>query len=155
MSLEKDLQYEQVVHLDVSDYTQIKLGTSVKDTVAQMRRENNNCAIVIQNGNPVGIFTERDLLNRVIGAAAAWDGPIDDVMTKSPATVRTNDPAYSALEIMEKNHCRNVPVVDKSGAVIGNLTHYAIIKYLADRFPSIIYNLPPEPNRVMDDRDGA
>jgi signal-transduction protein with cAMP-binding, CBS, and nucleotidyltransferase domain len=155
MNLEKDLQYEQVVHLDVSDYTQVKLGTSVKDTVGQMRRENNNCAIVIQHGNLVGIFTERDLLTRVIGSTEAWEGPIDDVMTTSPTSVMTNDPAYSALEIMDKNHCRNVPVVDQDGTVIGNLTHYAIIKYLADRFPSTIYNLPPESDRITDHRDGA
>ena len=155
MNLEKDLQYEQIAHLDVSDFTQVNLGTSVKNTVAQMRHEKNNCAIVIQNGNLVGIFTERDLLNRVIGSPETWEGPVDDVMTAAPTSVRTTDPAYSALEVMEKNHCRNVPVVDKDGTVIGNLTHYAIIKYLADRFPSTVYNLPPDPDRVMDDRDGA
>lgn len=155
MSLEKDLQHEQVVHLDVSGFTQVNSGMSVKDTVERMRRENKNCAIVMQNGDLVGIFTERDLLNRVVGSSEAWEGPIDNVMTESPVTVKTTEPAFSALEIMDQNHCRNVPVVDKDGSVVGNLTHYAIIKYLADRFPSIVYNLPPDPERVTDNRDGA
>jgi hypothetical protein len=48
-----------------------------------------------------------------------------------------------------------VPVLDSSGTVIGNLTHYAVVKYLADRFPESVYNLPPEPDRVVRNRDGA
>jgi hypothetical protein len=46
-------------------------------------------------------------------------------------------------------------VLDNKGTVIGNLTHYAIVKYLADRFPESVYNLPPEPDRVTSNRDGA
>jgi hypothetical protein len=36
---------------------------------------------------------------------------------------------------------------------MGNLTHYAIIKYLAAA--RSVYNLPPEPDRVVRNRDGA
>jgi CBS domain-containing protein len=56
---------------------------------------------------------------------------------------------------MDEKHFRNVPVVNDNGQVIGNLTHHAIIKYLADRFPESVYNLPPDPDRVTSNRDGA
>ena len=41
------------------------------------------------------------------------------------------------------------------GALRGNLTHFAIIKFLSDRFPQEIYNLPPEPELAARARDGA
>jgi len=88
MSLENDLQQEQVIHLDVSKYTEVTSGTSVKDTIEQMRRENNNCALVTQNGTLAGIFTDRDLLRKVVTSPETWDNPIDDVMTTSPITVQ-------------------------------------------------------------------
>jgi len=56
---------------------------------------------------------------------------------------------------MDQERFRNVPVIDDQKRVIGNLTHYAIIKYLADRFPESVYNLPPIPDRVTRKRDGA
>jgi hypothetical protein len=46
-------------------------------------------------------------------------------------------------------------VVDDAGAVVGNLTQYAIIKFLSDRFSKEIYNLPPEPELSARARDGA
>ena len=76
-------------------------------------------------------------------------------MTKSPITVNSTDAADKALGIMDENHFRNVPVVNANGRVIGNLTHYAVIKYLADHFPESVYNLPPDPHQVASKRDGA
>jgi CBS domain-containing protein len=108
-----------------------------------------------KKGEPVGIFTDRDLLLSVVGNPETWDAPIDTVMTTAPITINVTAPAYEALELMDKKHIRNIPVLDDKGHVAGNLTHYVIIKHLADRFPSSVYNLPPDPNRVPKRRGGA
>lgn len=155
MSLEKDFRQEQVVHLDAGTFTRVESGMPVKDVVEKMRRDNHNCAIITDNGALVGIFTDRDLLRKVVDVPDTWGQAIDSVMTPAPITVKSTAPAYAALELMDEKHFRNVPVVDENGLVVGNLTHYAIIKYLADRFPEAVYNLPPEPNRVSKNRDGA
>ena len=155
MSLEQDLQQEQVIHLDIGSFTEVMAGTTVKETVEKMREENNNCAIVTSNRELAGIFTDRDLLTKVVKASNLWDEPIEKVMTHFPISVGIHDPAYQALDLMDEKHFRNVPVIDKAGRVVGNLTHYAVIKYLADRFPESIYNQPPDPNRVTKNRDGA
>lgn len=155
MSLEKDLRQEKVIHLNLGDFTEVQSGTSVRDTVEKMRRDGYNCAIIVKDKRLVGIFTDRDLLRKVVDAPQTWDKPIDEVMTPSPITVKSQDPAYAALSLMDEKHFRNVPVIDDEGKIIGNLTHYAIVKYLADRFPESIYNLPPVPNRVTRNRDGA
>lgn len=155
MSLEYDLRQEQVIHLNLTEFTAVEIGTSVKATIDKMRAENHNCAFVTEDGQLVGIFTDRDVLRRVVDSPESWNRPIEDVMTLSPLSVKLTDPADAALNLMNKNHFRNVPVLDENGVVIGNLTHYAVIKYLADHFPESVYNLPPDPDSVTSDRDGA
>ena len=154
MSLENDLQTEQVLHLDVRDFTEVTSGTSVKDTVELMRKNQHNCVLVTYEDKLIGIFTDRDLLRRVVDAPQTWDAPIDNVMSTAPITVDGDHPAYEALDLMDEKHFRNVPVVDKDGKVVGNLTHYAVVKYLADRFPESVYNLPPT-DQVTKKRGGA
>ena len=141
--------------MDLTKFTAVTLGTSVKDTVEQMRKNGHHSAIVTKGGTLAGIFTDRDLMRKVVDTPETWDQPIETVMTPSPLTVKANDPAYAAMALMDEKHFRNVPVVDNEGKVVGNLTHYAIVKYLADRFPEAIYNLPPETNQITSNRDGA
>lgn len=155
MSLEHDLRREQVIHLDLTGFTAVECGTSVRHTVDKMRQKGHNCAFITNGGALKGIFTDRDVLRKVVDSPETWDKPIEMVMTPNPFTVKATDPADKALALMDERHFRNVPVLNKEGAIVGNLTHYAIIKYLADRFPESVYNLPPDPDQVADDRAGA
>ena len=155
MSLEYDLRQERVMHLDLTRFTLVESGTSVKATVEQMRDKNHNCALVVRGSELIGIFTDRDILRKVVAAPETWDNPVDTVMSASPVTVNAADAAETALALMNQKHFRNVPVLDRTGRVMGNLTHYAIIKYLADNFHESVYNLPPDPERLADDRAGA
>ena len=155
MSLEQELQQAQVIHLDLSRFTAVEIGTSVKHTIEMMRTENHNCAIVTDQGVLVGVFTDHDILVKVVDNPETWNLPVDDFSTRSPLTVKAKDPVDKALVLMEKKQFRNVPVVDDEGTVIGNLTHHAIIEYLANRFPESGYNLPPNPEQNPRKRNGA
>ncbi|MDX1520869.1 MAG: CBS domain-containing protein [Anaerolineae bacterium] len=155
MTLANDLKREQVIHLDLNRFTTVESGTSVRETVEKMQANSHHCAFITDKGSLTGIFTDRDILHRVVDSPDVWDQPVDTVMTPSPSTVKSNDAADAALALMDEKHFRNVPVVNDSGEVVGNLTHYAIIKYLADRFPESVYNLPPDPDQVTNNRDGA
>jgi CBS domain-containing protein len=155
MTLEQELQDEQVVHLDLSEYTVVNSTMSVREVVAQMRAERRNCAFVVENDRLVGIFTDRDVLRKVVDAPDIWDRPISEVMTRAPKTVPPDAPLRTALDLMHAGHFRNVPAVDESGRIVGNLTHYSIARCFADRFPEEVYNLPPDPDQVPEDRAGA
>jgi CBS domain-containing protein len=156
MTLEQDLQQAQVNHLDLNHFTIVGIGTSVKSTIEKMREEGRHCAIIVDDEESlVGIFTDRDILRKVADDRDSWDLPIDDIMTPAPLTVQTINRADMALALMDFKHFRNVPVVDSDGKVVGNLTHFAIIKYLSDRFPESVYNLPPNPKQVTKKRNGA
>jgi len=150
-----DLQHERVKHLDLTQYSLVESGTPVSETVDKMRAEHRNCALITKNGKLVGIFTDRDVLHKVVVSPDAWNKPVDEVMTANPFTVTEDDQAETALVEMNTRRFRNVPVVDKDGHVVGNLTHYALIKFYADQFPEALYNLPPNPNQVSDSRVGG
>ena len=70
MSIERDLQEERIGHLDLSGYVRVNTGTSIGVVLNAMRRHRVS-AVLVENdeGTLAGIFTERDVLNKVV------DGP--------------------------------------------------------------------------------
>ncbi len=155
MALAFDLQHEQVKHLDLGRFTTVASGTSVKDVVKKMRTEGYNCALVAEGDKLAGIFTDRDVLLKVVSSPETWSQPIDTVMTKSPLAVTGESKAEVAISQMNDQGIRNMPVVDDNGKILGDLTHYAMIKFFADQFPESLYNLPPRPNQVSENRVGG
>ncbi len=154
MNVETSLKHEKIRHLDLTEFSIVSSGTPVREVVEQLRHERHNCALVTDGGALVGIFTDRDVLFKVVTDSAVWEQPIDNLMTAAPTTAHPDEPAEDALDMMNTGHFRNVPVVDAAGQVLGNVTHYAFIKFLADHFPQEIYNLPPD-NSIHEDRYGG
>ncbi len=155
MTIERDLHTEPVAHLDLSEYTLIESGTSVRDTVAKMRAEKHNCAFITHDGKLTGLFTDRDVLRRVVDRPDLWDHPIEEVMTHQPKTIHADQPTGDALRIMNDFHFRNAPILNEDGTIAGNLTHFSIIRYLADHYPESVYNLPPQPDQYAEEREGG
>ncbi len=148
MRLLDTLQHEPITSLDLSYYITVSTDTPVRDVVEALRQSKRNCALVLQDGRLVGIFTDRDVLRKVVDSPEIWDRPIETVMTPNPQALDEEATAAEALSLMERLHVRNVPVVRSNGEVVGNFTPYAIVRFLADTFPVTIYNRPPDPKRV-------
>ncbi|MBI3928818.1 MAG: CBS domain-containing protein [Armatimonadetes bacterium] len=155
MSLESDLKGAMVSALDIhSSYLVVEKGSSVRSAVEQMRDEKTNCAIVTENRRPIGIFTDQDVVDRVLGYPETWDQPIEALMSPAPPTVRPETSALDAFKMLEKEQLRNLPVVNGQGEVLGNLDQQSIIHFLSDRY-HIVYNQPPDPGRYVRTRHGA
>ena len=120
-----------------------------------MRGENVNVSLIMEHGTLVGILTDRDVLRRVAGQKEVWGQPINTIMTPNPITIDPTASAADALWLMDEKRIRNLPAVDGSGKVVGNMTHQAIINYLAARYPTEILNLPPDPDQIADQAEGG
>lgn len=156
MSVEGDLQKEQVGHLDLSHFVGVEGDVPVAEVLRRMREEDQNCALVLgADGRLAGIFTERDVLQKVATRSEALGSPVAALMTPAPHTVQQHQPVAFALKFMNAGHFRHVPVVDPEGKIVGNLTHNAIIRFLCDRLPAVTYNLPPSPVLVARAPEGA
>ncbi|HOU40469.1 MAG TPA: CBS domain-containing protein [Promineifilum sp.] len=154
-SLKEELQSEQVRHLDLSRYCVVESGTTVRATLDRMRTDEGRPVLVVRDQELVGIFTERDVLQRVMNRPETLDGPVDAVMTTSPVTVLPDTSAADALWLMDDHHFRNLPVVDRQGNILGDMTYAALIAYLGARYPVEIQNRPLRPDQYPSKPEGG
>ena len=114
--------------------------------VDAMRTHGRGCVLVEDEGALVGIFTERDLLNRIDHSDALWSHvEVKDVMTPHPMVVRRSDSLAEAMRRLTQGRRRHLPIVDDHGHVLGLLSIRDILSYIAGRFPEEMMNLPPDP----------
>lgn len=97
--------------------------TSVRDACKLMADKRIGAVLVVQQGKTVGIFTERDALNKVLAAGLDPDtSRLSQVMVADPSTIRADKPLAYALLMMAEGGFRHVPVVDASGTAVGMLS---------------------------------
>lgn len=155
-SVETQLLQESVKQLDLNNYCIVTSDTTVRDAIERMRVLHRHCAFVVgEQTRLVGILTERDVLKKVIDHPETWDAPVTTVMTTDPISLTDNATAADTLRQMDKGRFRNVPILTSKRAVIGNVTHFALLDYLVSHFPQAVYNLPPDPDNYADERDGG
>ena len=78
--------------------------------------------VVDGEGTPQGIFSERDLMKRVVvGGLVAADVPVEQKMTRELFVARVDDTVTDMAEAMQERHIRHLPVVDEDGHVVGLL----------------------------------
>jgi CBS domain-containing protein len=155
MELARTLKIESVWRLQPTPPLQIRSTQTVAEAVALMRQEGVGCLLVYQENRMVGIFTERDLVRRVLAVGNPLTAPVSECMTTDPVVVHRKEPISGAVRRMEEGGYRHLPVVDEGGRVVGLLSVKRIVHYLAEHFPATIYNLPPDPRVVQQDREGA
>jgi len=93
--------------------------TTVREAAKLMTRKKAGAVLVIDAERLVGIFTERDVVFRVV--ARGLDVQLTllaDVMTPSPHTISPEKPFGQALAVMHKNGFRHLPVIE-SGRLVG------------------------------------
>jgi CBS domain-containing protein len=92
---------------------------TVSKAAALMARRKVGAVMVVDNGNLVGIFTERDAVFRVIARGRdVHNTRLADVMTTSPQSVDPEKSFGYALLLMYENGFRHVPVIE-NGKLLG------------------------------------
>lgn len=95
---------------------------SVRAVARRMTEWNVGAIAIVDDGKLVGVFSERDLMTRVVAAGLDPETtPIDAVMTKTLAVAAPAENIDDALGKMSSLNCRHLPVVD-SGKLIGMLS---------------------------------
>lgn len=110
---------------------------TVRSAVDAMIGRRIGCVLVVENGKPVGIFTERDVLNRVSPRPEALERPISEFMTAGPETLRTGDSIAYALHTMSVHGLRHLPVIDADGKAVSIISIRDLLRLLAVRFADI------------------
>ena len=93
--------------------------TTVRAAAGLMADGRCGSLLVMDGGRLLGIFTERDLLNRVVGAGRdPGRTRLAEVVTRDPDTIGADEPIIAAIRKMDEFSYRYLPVLD-GGRVIG------------------------------------
>ena len=154
MSFRLSLDTETVDQCDPAEALCFAPTDTVVAALREMKEHNRGAVLVCRDQRVVGIFTERDAL-KMMSAGTSFDGPIEKSMTPNPVVLRAGDNVATAITLMAKGGYRRLPIVDEQGRPTGIITANGILHFLAEHFPTVIYNLPPEPHHSTQQREGA
>jgi CBS domain-containing protein len=110
-------------------YTTTKSAT-VSEAVAEMNEKGIGALLVMDGARPVGIFTERDVLVRIVDAD--MDPAltrVGQVMTPNPLTIRPDMHLDEAMALMTERRHRHLPVI-QDGELVGMLSIGDIMRWM-------------------------
>jgi CBS domain-containing protein len=98
---------------------QAELGHTVSETVRAMVERNIGAVPVLHNGRLVGIFSERDLMRRVVAEGRDPRSTcMAEVMTNDPLTISMYEDIGTCLTLMRRHNFRHLPVCHE-GHLVG------------------------------------
>jgi CBS domain-containing protein len=124
---------------------------TIAEAVAEMNKRRIGCIVVLDGGRISGIFTERDVLRRVVGADVNVKTTlVGAVMTRDVHTIPPETTVDATMSLFATKGCRHLPVVEdgrlKGLISIGDISRWAadtskaeaehLKTYIAGGFPS-------------------
>ncbi|MGH9857088.1 MAG: CBS domain-containing protein [Acidobacteriota bacterium] len=152
---EHEIQTSPIRHLPLDPAICVESGTSLHDVIARMREGHASCVLICKENRCLGIFTERDYLNKVLSTPGTDRlKPIDDFMTSEPKTLGPENTVGTAVRMMSEFGFRNIPLVDSAGNCTRLLQIRNIIQFLAELYPEEVLNVQPR-REAFQQPDGA
>jgi CBS domain-containing protein len=104
---------------------------SVYSAIDMMSDKSVGALLVVDDGNLVGIVSERDYARKVIlQGKSSKDTFVREIMTPSPVTVRCDTTVEEAMELMTKSRFRHLPVLNSEGRIAGVLSIGDLVKWI-------------------------
>jgi CBS domain-containing protein len=136
---------DTIALLSPADPICLRETASVYEAVQSMLAGHQAGVLVVNDqGRLTGIFTERDVLRRVVGQDLDVRRTLlGAVMTRAPEALTVSDRIAYAVHCMSVAGYRTVPLVDTEGCPIGIVTASHVLRWLATLFPEAVLNLAP------------
>ena len=114
---------------------------SVLDAIRRMAEYGVGALLVINDGQLVGFFSERDYTRKVIlQGLASRDTPVEKVMSTSVISISPDATVQQGLSMMTEKHIRHLPVTDGSG-VMGVVSIRDLVKAVIEDQQALIEQL--------------
>jgi CBS domain-containing protein len=130
---------------------------TVREAIAAMNEHRVGCVLVVESERLVGVFTERDVLTKVVARERDTERTaVEAVMTPEPECLTLDDGIAFALNMMSVGGFRHIPLIDGEGRPTGVVAMRNIVDFMVDLFPAEVLNLPPSPaHGIAREREGA
>ena len=105
---------------------------TVMDAISLMAEVNIGAILVLEDETIVGIFTERDYLQKIaLKSRSSQETKLGEVMTSPVISAEPGDSVQQCMETMTTCHCRHLPVVD-NGKLLGIVSIGDLVKKMLD-----------------------
>lgn len=112
---------------------------TVETAVDRMNDANVGAVLVKPEGEMLSIFTERDVMRRVLGAGLSVEGTLlKDVATRQPVTIVEGASVKECAHLIREKNCRHMPVLNDAGEVVGMISARDFLTELARGFERAI-----------------
>ena len=129
--VERALAEETVDAIQTTPFAQIDPSASVLDAVRVLDESQVSSLLVVEDGRLVGIFTERDVLEKVVEQYSKFCGAsVREVMTADPTVIYETDPAASAVAAIAVAGHRHVPVLRVDDSVLGVVSPSRVFDFI-------------------------
>jgi len=124
-----------------------------------MKDNKIGCVVVVNESNdPIGIITERDIINNLTVEDANLRSQVVNIMSNPIITLLETNSIMDALQTMTTNNFRRLPVINKEEKLVGIVTNKDIFKIiinnkglLADYYNN--KNFQPSYSLLQDNKD--
>ena len=154
MSFKFNLSTESVQAASPVKPRSVAPETTIRAVLGLLKQHGDGSVLVCRDGVLAGIFTERDAL-KVLADDADLDAAIDTVMVSDPVTIDAGATVGEAIRRMSAGGYRRLPLIDAEGRAVGVVKVSGIVHYLVEHVPEVVYNLPPQPRPMTQEREGA
>src|SRR4030088_3725401 len=91
---------QHVSVLPTDDYVAVSPSTSLSQAIEAMKNDEGGCVIISDDGRVAGIFTERDLLTKILGEEVELESPISQWMQPAVETLSSEAAIGDAVRLM-------------------------------------------------------
>lgn len=130
--LHRILAEESVTSMQTTPGIQVSSDATVAEATEKLRELKVSSLLVVNDEQLVGIFTERDVLEKAAeNFAEIANHPVSEVMSSDPLVVYETDPVGAALAAIAVAGHRHVPVVRLDGTIAGIVSPKRILRRLS------------------------
>ncbi len=130
--------------------------TTLKDAIALMQREKSGYLVIVDEHLKVlGMFTERDVLMKVLKKGVSLQNTVSQYMHEATGALSKSDTVGMAIDYMRSHNVRHVPLVDEYGQLNGVLSIRTVVNFLSELFPTEVFNLPPKSDQIHETVEGG
>jgi CBS domain-containing protein len=142
----KEIADTTVDNVEGREPAKVRPTATLDEVVAVMAEQRRGAALVEdESGKIMGIFTERDLMNRLDHSNHDWRKlTVDQVMRKNTILVEGDQTIREALKTMLKGRIRHLPIIDSNKNIRGIVSIRGILVHMVSYFATELLNLPPD-----------
>ncbi len=121
---------DTVGEIMTKDVVTVTPDDTVETAVRAMIDHEIGSVVVVEEGAPLGLFTERDLTRKILETPDLLRRPVGDVMSSPVVSTEPGVEMVEAFDLMTSKNIRRLPVVE-DGRLVGIVTERDLIKWVS------------------------